>query len=108
MLADMIQRLGKGPFYSYGAALSGTGAVGLNLLCLLPLLQMDLSRARNQTRRRTSSACPKYGSRKIRVKLRSDVPLPSGPERAIKGMFLLHCCFTVMQDCDEAPLLPDI
>lgn len=32
MLADMIQKLGKGPFYSYEAALSGTGAVGLNLL----------------------------------------------------------------------------
>lgn len=38
MLADMIQRLGKGPFYSYGAALAGTGVVGLNLLCLLPRL----------------------------------------------------------------------
>lgn len=34
MLADMIQRLGKGPFSSYRAALGGTGAVGLNLLCV--------------------------------------------------------------------------
>jgi len=34
MLADMIQRLGKGPFCSSGAALGGTGAVGLNLLCV--------------------------------------------------------------------------
>lgn len=38
MLADMIQRLRKGSFYSYGAALAGTGVVGLSLLCLLPLL----------------------------------------------------------------------
>lgn len=37
MLADMIQRLGKGPSYSYEAALGGTGAVGLNLLCVCSL-----------------------------------------------------------------------
>uniref|UniRef100_A0A8C5UAE9 MICAL like 2 n=1 Tax=Malurus cyaneus samueli TaxID=2593467 RepID=A0A8C5UAE9_9PASS len=37
MLADMIQRLGKGPFSSYRAAQGGTGAVGLNLLCVCSL-----------------------------------------------------------------------
>lgn len=37
MLADMIQRLGKGPFFSYRAALGPTGAVGLNLLCVCSL-----------------------------------------------------------------------
>ena len=44
MLADMIQRLGKGPFYSYGAALGGTGAVGLNLLCVCSLSCRWISR----------------------------------------------------------------
>uniref|UniRef100_A0A8C3UHD0 MICAL like 2 n=1 Tax=Catharus ustulatus TaxID=91951 RepID=A0A8C3UHD0_CATUS len=37
MLADMIQRLGKDPFFSYRAALGPTGAVGLNLLCICSL-----------------------------------------------------------------------
>lgn len=35
MLADMIQRLGKGPFSPYRAALGLTG--GLNLLCVCSL-----------------------------------------------------------------------
>lgn len=37
MLADMIQRLGKGPFFSYRAALGPTEAVALNLLCVCSL-----------------------------------------------------------------------
>uniref|UniRef100_A0A8C5IVH4 MICAL like 2 n=1 Tax=Junco hyemalis TaxID=40217 RepID=A0A8C5IVH4_JUNHY len=37
MLADMIQRLGKGPFSSSRAALGLTGAVGLSLLCVCSL-----------------------------------------------------------------------
>uniref|UniRef100_A0A8C9N483 MICAL like 2 n=1 Tax=Serinus canaria TaxID=9135 RepID=A0A8C9N483_SERCA len=36
MLADMIQRLGKGPISSSRAAQGLTGAVGLNLLCVSP------------------------------------------------------------------------
>lgn len=67
---------------------------------------MDLSRARRQRRRKTSSACPKYGSRKIRVKLRSGVTLHTGAERTVKGMFFSCCCFPgLVQDGDEASFL---
>lgn len=102
MLADMIQRLGKGPFYSYGAALAGTGAVGLNLLSICSLSCRWISREPGD--REEEEQIPlvqNMEAEEIRVKLRSDVCTEAKGGLSEVCSFLtaafLESCWTVMR-----------